>query len=99
MNRTQELNTRGWIGRGVGTLRALGTAAMPLLAASLALLGGVEAVLATPDSTLDTPLTTVTDAVGGTGGQLATVLTVGAAPVGSVLSFNAPRSWRRYPWL
>ena len=49
---------------------------------------GVDA-WATTDTTFAAPLTTVTDMVGGTGGQLAAVLAVGAALVGSVLRFNA----------
>lgn len=51
-------------------------------------LAGVEAG-ATTDTTFTDPLATVTDIVGGTGGQLAAVLAVGAALVGSVLRFNA----------
>ncbi len=49
---------------------------------------GTEA-WATTDTTFSAPLGTVTDMVGGTGGQLAAVLAVGAALVGSVLRFNA----------
>ena len=49
---------------------------------------GVDA-WATSDTTFAAPLTTVTNMVGGTGGQLAAMLTVGAALVGSVLRFNA----------
>ena len=49
---------------------------------------GMEA-WATTDTTFAAPLTTVTNMVGGTGGQLAAVLAVGAALVGSVLRFNA----------
>ena len=56
--------------------------------AALSLLTGMEAS-ATTDTTFAAPLTTVTDMVGGTGGQLAAVLAVGAALVGSVLRFNA----------
>ena len=44
---------------------------------------------ATTDTTFSSPLGTVTDIVSGTGGQLAAVLAVGAALVGSVLRFNA----------
>ena len=44
---------------------------------------------ATTDTTFAGPLGTVTDIVGGTGGQLAAALAVGAALVGSVLRFNA----------
>ena len=54
----------------------------------LTLVVGVDA-WATTDTTFAAPLTTVTDMVGGTGGQLAAVLAVGAALVGSVLRFNA----------
>jgi len=49
---------------------------------------GMDA-FATTDTTFTAPLTTVTNMVGGTGGQLAAVLAVGAALVGSVLRFNA----------
>ena len=62
----------------------LAVAAMPAVLS----LFGVEA-WATTDTTFAAPLTTVTDMVGGTGGQLAAVLAVGAALVGSVLRFNA----------
>ena len=64
-------------------------AALPWLPAALALLGSVDMAWATTDTTFAAPLTTVTDMVGGTGGQLAAVLAVGAALVGSVLRFNA----------
>ncbi len=50
---------------------------------------GVDPAFATTDSTFDAPLETVQDIVGGTGGQLAAALAVGAALVGSVLRFNA----------
>ena len=60
----------------------------PALPAVL-LLFGVTDAWATTDTTFAAPLTTVTDMVGGTGGQLAAVLAVGAALVGSVLRFNA----------
>jgi len=53
-----------------------------------ALLAGTDAALATSDTTFGTPLTTVENIVGGTGGQLAAALAVGAALVGSVLRFN-----------
>ena len=62
----------------------LAVAALPALLS----LVGVDA-WATTDTTFAAPLTTVTDMVGGTGGQLAAVLAVGAALVGSVLRFNA----------
>lgn len=54
----------------------------------VSLLAGGEA-FATTDTTFAAPLQTVTNMVGGTGGQLAAVLAVGAALVGSVLRFNA----------
>ena len=62
----------------------LAVAAMP---AVLSLFATVA--WATTDTTFAAPLTTVTNMVGGTGGQLAAVLAVGAALVGSVLRFNA----------
>ena len=68
-----------------GTLRI---AAMVALSAA-AVLAGPEIALATTDTTFDAPLDTVSDIVGGTGGQLAAALAVGAALVGSVLRFNA----------
>ncbi len=57
-----------------------------LLIAVLALIG--EAALASTDTTFQGPLDTVEGIVGGTGGQLAASLAVGAALVGSVLRFN-----------
>ena len=54
-----------------------------------AMLAVPELALATTDTTFDGPLDTVQDIVGGTGGQLAAALAVGAALVGSVLRFNA----------
>jgi len=75
--------------RGVAAVRALLSSALPLWPAALALLGGLESAWATTDTTFAAPLTTVTNMVGGTGGQLAAVLAVGAALVGSVLRFNA----------
>ena len=65
---------------------ALGLAS---LGAGALLVLGVDAALATTDTTFGTPLDTVKDIVGGTGGQLAAALAVGAALVGSVLRFNA----------
>ena len=50
---------------------------------------GVDPALAASDTTFAGPLDTVQDIVGGTGGQLAAALAVGAALVGSVLRFNA----------
>ena len=57
--------------------------------ATAAVLAGPDLALATTDTTFDTPLDTVEGIVGGTGGQLAAALAVGAALVGSVLRFNA----------
>ncbi len=73
-------------GRARGRMRAaLGAAAL----AALAVLAGADAALATTDTTFGAPLDTVENIVGGTGGQLAAALAVGAALVGSVLRFNA----------
>ncbi len=68
-----------------GALRGLAVTAL----AAAAVLAGPEAALATTDTTFGDPLDTVQDIVGGTGGQLAAALAVGAALVGSVLRFNA----------
>ena len=57
--------------------------------AAAAVLAVPEVAQATSDTTFDAPLDTVEDFVGGTGGQLAAALAVGAALVGSVLRFNA----------
>ncbi len=59
------------------------------LVAGAALLAVPEIALATTDTTFGNPLDTVEGIVGGTGGQLAAALAVGAALVGSVLRFNA----------
>jgi len=59
-----------------------------LMVATLALLA-LEPALATTDTTFTAPLSTMTGMVSGTGGQLAAVLAVGAALIGSVLRFNA----------
>ena len=67
---------------------ALGRVAVASLAVA-AVLAGPEIALATTDTTFGSPLDTVEDIVGGTGGQLAAALAVGAALVGSVLRFNA----------
>ncbi len=67
---------------------ALGRVALATLAVT-AVLAVPEIALATTDTTFGTPLDTVQDIVGGTGGQLAAALAVGAALVGSVLRFNA----------
>ena len=79
------LNARNRESRGN---RALRIVVLVLLALALAVLG-IEFVLAASDTTFSGPLTTVTDMVSGTGGQLAAALAVGAALVGSVLRFNA----------
>ena len=63
---------------------ALGVAAL----AAVGVLAGADAAWATSDTTFGDPLDTVEDIVGGTGGQLAAALAVGAALVGSVLRFN-----------
>ena len=55
---------------------------------ALALLFGADPALASTDTTFQGPLDTVTGIVGGTGGQLAAALAVGAALVGSVMRFN-----------
>ena len=67
---------------------ALGRVALATLAVA-AVLAGPEVALATTDTTFGDPLDTVQDIVGGTGGQFAAALAVGAALVGSVLRFNA----------
>ena len=71
-----------------GEAAAFGRAALACLAAA-AVLAAPEIVSASTDTTFDAPLDTVEDIVGGTGGQLAAALAVGAALVGSVLRFNA----------
>ena len=71
--------------RTAGSLRAAAVAGL----AVAAMLAVPELALATTDTTFDGPLDTVQDIVGGTGGQLAAALAVGAALVGSVLRFNA----------
>ena len=82
------MTTRRTRGRVDGAARA-GRVALALAPALLPVLGGIDAAWATTDTTFSAPLGTVTDMVGGTGGQLAAVLAVGAALVGSVLRFNA----------
>ena len=76
---------------GGETVRSLAVAGLALAAAlaAAALLAGPEIALATSDTTFGSPLDTVEGIVGGTGGQLAAALAVGAALVGSVLRFNA----------
>ena len=67
------------------TLRTVAAAGL----AVVAVLASADAALATTDTTFGSPLDTVEGIVGGTGGQLAAALAVGAALVGSVLRFNA----------
>ena len=69
-----------------GTLQA--AVAVPVAMALLALLTP-ELASASTDTTFQGPLDTIEGIVGGTGGQLAAALAVGAALVGSVLRFNA----------
>ena len=76
---------RSGAGRIDAAMRGLAVTAL----AGAALLAGPELALATTDTTFGTPLDTVENIVGGTGGQLAAALAVGAALVGSVLRFNA----------
>ena len=71
--------------RVAGSLRIAAVAGL----AVAAMFAGTDIALATTDTTFDGPLDTVQDIVGGTGGQLAAALAVGAALVGSVLRFNA----------
>ena len=61
------------------------------LVAGAALLAVPEIALATTDTTFGNPLDTVEGIVGGTGGQLAAALAVGAALVGSVLRLQVTR--------
>ena len=70
---------------GAAALRTAGAAGIALAA----VVAVPEVALATTDTTFGDPLDTVQDIVGGTGGQLAAALAVGAALVGSVLRFNA----------
>ena len=70
---------------GMETLRTAVAAGIAFTAA----LAVPDMVLATTDTTFGSPLDTVEGIVGGTGGQLAAALAVGAALVGSVLRFNA----------
>ena len=73
---------------GCSTVLRLRCAGAIALAAA-ATLAGPEIAQATTDTTFGDPLDTVEGIVGGTGGQLAAALAVGAALVGSVLRFNA----------
>ena len=74
-----------WADRAGGALRIAAAAGL----AVAAMLAAPEMALATTDTTFGDPLDTVEGIVGGTGGQLAAALAVGAALVGSVLRFNA----------
>ena len=65
------------------------TAGLAVMVVAGAVLAGADIALATTDTTFGDPLDTVQDIVGGTGGQLAAALAVGAALVGSVPRFNA----------
>ena len=73
---------------GAGTGTAATTVAVALAIQSAAMVFPEMAVAST-DTTFQGPLDTVEGIVGGTGGQLAAALAVGAALVGSVLRFNA----------
>ena len=70
---------------GASKMHAAGLA----FVAAAAVLAVPETALATTDTTFGDPLDTAQDIVGGTGGQFAAALAVGAALVGSVLRFNA----------
>ncbi len=74
---------------GMGPSGAAWRATAVLAFTAAAVLTGMDAALATTDTTFGDPLDTVEGIVGGTGGQLAAALAVGAALVGSVLRFNA----------
>ena len=76
------------VGAGVA-LRVAVAGALALAAVLGPALTGADIAFATTDTTFDDPLDTVEGIVGGTGGQLAAALAVGAALVGSVLRFNA----------
>ncbi len=76
--------------RGTGKVRSnVRIAWLTATVVAGAVLAGADIALATTDTTFGTPLDTVEGIVGGTGGQLAAALAVGAALVGSVLRFNA----------
>ena len=70
-------------------VRLLVRALVPAAVAVAATVAGIDGALASTDTTFSGPLDTVEGIVGGTGGQLAAALAVGAALVGSVLRFNA----------
>ena len=76
-------------GRSARTARARVCASRPRRVSRGRAAGAPELALATTDTTFGSPLDTVEGIVGGTGGQLAAALAVGAALVGSVLRFNA----------
>ena len=83
-------------GRGSGRRRVASpvmsgvrTAGLAAAVVAGAVLAGADIAFATTDTTFGDPLDTVEGIVGGTGGQLAAALAVGAALVGSVLRFNA----------
>ena len=59
-----------------------------VIVSGMAVILGADAAWASTDATFQGPLDTVTGMVGGTGGQLAAALAVGAALVGSVMRFN-----------
>ena len=73
---------------GMGPAGTAWRGAGVLAFAAAVVLAGADAALATTDTTFGDPLDTVEGIVGGTGGQLAAALAVGAALVGSVLRFN-----------
>ena len=76
--------------RGAGRVRSyIRIAGLTATVVAGTVLAGADIAFATTDTTFGTPLDTVQDIVGGTGGQLAAALAVGAALVGSVLRFNA----------
>ncbi len=77
----------GPVGRTSRRERVARTAVLAIVALFLVFLG-IDLAFATTDTTFGGPLGTVEDIVGGTGGQLAAALAVGAALVGSVLRFN-----------
>ena len=79
------LRSGAGMNRSDATMRVLAVLALGAVAMAV----GPDIALATTDTTFDAPLDTVSDIVGGTGGQLAAALAVGAALVGSVLRFNA----------
>ena len=92
MARGKKRRTRSGPGGQPEPDRPSRTAALAALAGSTVVvpgLLGIDAAWAATDRTISGPLGTVRGIVGGTGGQLAAALAVGAALVGSVLRFNA----------